>query len=139
MAVRGMLSSPDVYSVGVARAPISNHTDHYNAGKVGPIPPDLEGDPPGTNVPLAKPLQGKLLIIHGTADTHVPIGHTMRLVKAFIEAGKPVDLLIMPDETHDSQGLWGYGWNAMLRYFCEHLSTDVELTALAERRLPPQP
>ncbi len=140
MAVRGMLSAPDVYSVGVASAPISNHTDHYNTGKVGPIPPDLEGDPPGTNVPLAKHLQGKLLIIHGTADWHVPIGHTMRLVKAFIEAGKPIDLLIMPDENHGSPGISvGYGWDARLRYFCEHLSTDVELTALAQRRFPKQP
>ena len=26
-----------------------------------------------------------------------------------------------------------------MRYLCEHLSTDVDLTALAERRLPPQP
>ena len=106
---------------------------------LGPIPPDLEGDPPGTNVPLAKHLQGKLLIIHGTADTLVPIGHTMRLVKAFIEAGKPIDLLIMPDGHHGSPERSEYGRDTMLRYFCEHLSTEVELTALAQRRLPAQP
>ncbi|MCZ6870799.1 MAG: prolyl oligopeptidase family serine peptidase, partial [Gammaproteobacteria bacterium] len=106
---------------------------------VGPIPFEIRGDPPGTNVPLAKHLQGKLLIIHGTADRFVPIGHTMRLVKAFIEAGKPIDLLIMPDEPHGSPGIFGYGRDAMLRYFCEHLSTDVELTTLTQRRLPPLP
>jgi hypothetical protein len=46
---------------------------------------------------------------------------------AFIEAGKPIDLLIMPDETHGSPGIWsGYGWDAVQSYFCEHLLPDVE-------------
>ena len=122
MAIRGMLSAPGVYSVGVATAPISTLNDHYNMIYAGRRPPASEGDLSNSNIPLAKDLKGKLLVIHGTADTAVPIGQTMQLVNTFIEAGKPIDLLIMPDETHGSSGIWsGYGWDALQRYFCEHL------------------
>jgi dipeptidyl aminopeptidase/acylaminoacyl peptidase len=122
LAVRGMLAAPGVYSVGVARAPISTLTDHHNIGLAGQRPPVPEGYTANSNIPLADNLEGKLLIIHGTADAAVPIGQTMRLVQALIEAGKPIDLLIMPDETHGSSGIWqGYGQEALERYFCEHL------------------
>lgn len=127
MAIRGMLSAPDVYSVGVATAPVSTLTDHYNIMYAGQRPPIPEGYVANSNIPLAKNLKGRLLVIHGTADTAVPIGQTMQLVDAFIEAGKPIDLLIMPDETHGSSGIWsGYGWDALQRYFCEHLLPSID-------------
>jgi dipeptidyl aminopeptidase/acylaminoacyl peptidase len=126
MAIRGMLAAPEVFSVGVATAPITDLNDHYNEIYTGPRSTGRNEQALNTNTPLAGALEGKLLIIHGTADTAVPIGQTMRLVGAFIEAGRPVDLLVMPDETHGSPGIWsGYGWDTTVCYFREHLLGEV--------------
>jgi dipeptidyl aminopeptidase/acylaminoacyl peptidase len=47
----------------------------------------------------------------------------MRMVDALIKANKQFDLLIMPGETHATENIWGgYGLDAELRYFKEHLN-----------------
>ena len=45
------------------------------------------------------------------------------MVDALIKANKQFDLLIMPGETHGTSNIWGgYGLDAKLRYFKEHLN-----------------
>ena len=66
-------------------------------------------------VRLAKDLQGKLLLIHGTADDNVHIQHSIAYTKALIEAGKDYKMQIYPDYNHSI-----YGGNA--RY---HLYTSM--------------
>ena len=62
------------------------------------------------------------LITHSTADAAIPLGIVMRLIDAFIKADKPIDMLIMPNETHDTENIWeGYGTDALKRYFLEYL------------------
>ena len=70
---------------------------------------------------LAENLRGKLLLIHGTSDRNVPFSHTMKMVDALIEAGKPFDLLVLPGRDHN---LWrndSYVRNVRRHYFEEHL------------------
>ena len=46
-----------------------------------------------------------------------------RLSSILIKANKQFDLLIMPGETHETDNIWGgYGLDAELRYFKEHLN-----------------
>ena len=67
-------------------------------------------------------LEGKLLIMQGVADRVVAIDHTFRLVAALIEARKPYDLLLLPDQGHTFYGPpASYAREAMRRYFLEHL------------------
>lgn len=63
-----------------------------------------------TNIQLAKNYKGGLLLVHGWMDDNVHPAHTLRMVNALIEAGKNVDMIILPEETH------GFG-GAAQRYY----------------------
>jgi dipeptidyl-peptidase-4 len=71
---------------------------------------------------LADRLQGRLLVQHGSADAGAYFAWTMQLVDALIAAGKPVDLMVFPDEGHalrpESEA---YAREAAWRYFQQHL------------------
>jgi dipeptidyl-peptidase-4 len=45
-------------------------------------------------------LRGKLLVIHGMIDENVHFRHTARLMQALIDAGKPFETLLYPNERH---------------------------------------
>ena len=76
----------------------------------------------GSNYWMADRLEGRLLIIHGTADRNVPFSVTMRMAREFIQVGKTFDLLVLPDETHSLRGeTLRYVQDAIRRYFEEHL------------------
>ncbi len=121
MTVRAMLVAPEFYKVGVATAPVVDLRRHPNIAIMGQVNSANEYQYL-TNIELADRLQGKLFIIHGTADEAIPFGEVMRLIDAFIKADKPLDMLIMPNETHGTDNIWfGYGVDAMKRYFLEHL------------------
>ena len=120
-ALHGILSAPDVYHVAVVTAGISELPRHINRGRLPAG--NREAFEYASNLRLADNLEGKLLLIHGTGDDAVPLGHTMRMVDALIKANKQFDLLIMPGETHETDNIWGgYGLDAELRYFKEHLN-----------------
>ncbi|MHB1981471.1 MAG: alpha/beta hydrolase family protein, partial [Sulfobacillus sp.] len=50
--------------------------------------------------PLADRLKGDLLIIHGMVDENVHFRHTAQMADAFIQAGKSVELAILPSSRH---------------------------------------
>jgi dipeptidyl aminopeptidase/acylaminoacyl peptidase len=123
MTVRAMLTAPDVYKVGVATAPI------YELNDV-PAFMELYMDTPAANpkgyeaascLRLASKLKGKLLIIHGTSDVNAPFAATIKMLSAFVAAGKYVDLIVLPEETHALRGNPLYWIDATRRYFSEHL------------------
>ena len=49
---------------------------------------------------IVNKLQGKLLLIHGKADTSAPVAATMKLIDALVQADKPYDLVLLPDQDH---------------------------------------
>ena len=70
----------------------------------------LKTNPDGTsnydnqaNELLAKNLEGKLMLVHGTMDNNVPPNNTLALVDALVAANKDFDLLMLPNQRH------GYG------------------------------
>ncbi|MEM8985912.1 MAG: prolyl oligopeptidase family serine peptidase [Pseudomonadota bacterium] len=136
MAVAAMLRHPEFYKVGVAGA--GNHDNNIyemNSGEFffghpysGPA-----GGAAGfaTNQDVADRLKGKLLLVHGDEDRDVHIAHTLRLLRAFMEAGKKVDLVILPGEGHgyasEGQGPFSDAAATYYRlrrwdYFLEHLA-----------------
>ena len=50
-------------------------------------------------------MQGKLLLVHGLIDENVHFRHTARLINALIQARKPYDLLLFPNERHMPRSL----------------------------------
>ena len=45
-------------------------------------------------------MPGQLMLVHGLIDENVHFRHTARLINALIQARKPYDLLLFPDERH---------------------------------------
>jgi len=124
LTLRAMLLAPDVYKVGVATAPLADladcmaYTEHY----MGLPKNNKKGYEEGSCLPIAKNLEGKLLIIHGNQDRSAPFSETVKMVDALMRAGKPVDNLILPEQPHVPEGD-GYKYWVKVRhaYLKEHL------------------
>jgi dipeptidyl aminopeptidase/acylaminoacyl peptidase len=102
-SIRAMLLAPEVYHVGVAVKPACDLANYY-ADYVEPYLGLPEANPAsydyGSNSRIAKNLEGKLLIIHGTGDAEAPFSGTMKLTNALMHADKQFDLIVVPDEGH---------------------------------------
>ena len=122
--IRALLLEPDLYHVGVASSPVVE-LDFGNAMEVymGMPQENREGYEYASNLPLASNLKGKLLFIHGTSDFSAPLSETMKMLDALIQAGKPYDLILFPEQDHGPfSGTTGaYQRDAIRRYFQEHL------------------
>ncbi|MFT4257284.1 MAG: DPP IV N-terminal domain-containing protein [Pseudoxanthomonas sp.] len=62
------------------------------------------------NASIAKNLQGKLMLAHGTMDDNVPPYLSLLVADALIKANKDFDLLMIPNARH------GYGIGAVSQY-----------------------
>lgn len=75
------------------------------------------------NLSVAKNLQGKLLLIHGDIDDNVPVTESMRLANALIQAGRDVDVVILPNTTHSVYQ--PYFWRKLRDYFTRNLLDET--------------
>jgi dipeptidyl aminopeptidase/acylaminoacyl peptidase len=128
MTTRAMLTAPGTYHVGVATCPVYDGEDHL-AIAIEPYMGLPAENPDGyaamSLFPLADRLRGKLLLIHGTADTNAPISTTMKMVDAFGRAGKHVDVLVLAGEHHHFEGPLGdYARRRRADYLIEHLRPE---------------
>jgi dipeptidyl aminopeptidase/acylaminoacyl peptidase len=123
--LRAMLLAPEVYHVGVATNPVVDMDDHFGEwaeGVMGLRQENRKGYEEASNLAVADNLQGKLLLIHGTSDTNATFSATMKMVDALIDAGKPYDLMVMPEQNHHPAGTReGYWIETVKRYLVEHL------------------
>ena len=78
------------------------------------------------NMELAKNLKGHYLIMQGLQDSRVHPAIGYRVVQALIEAGKPFDMYIIPDEGHQiSRAKYlPYISKIIGHYFAHHLMGD---------------
>jgi dipeptidyl-peptidase-4 len=49
-------------------------------------------------------VKGDLLLIHGTADENVHLRHSERLIQAFHDAGREIELVRLPEQRHRTRG-----------------------------------
>ena len=100
------LCRTDVFRLGISVAPVVNwkfydtvYTERYMQT------PEL--NPGGYELcPLskAKDLEGRLLLVHGTADDNVHIQNQMEMVNALIEADKDFEMFAYPNKNHSIIG-----------------------------------
>lgn len=125
MTVRAMLTAPEVYKVGVATAPVYDMSDlpAFIEWYMGLPAQNPQGYEAASCRRLANKLKGKLLLIHGTSDVNAPFSGTLRMIQAFVTAGKNVDLQVLPEGTHfPSPGAHQLHYiGSIRRYFEEHL------------------
>ena len=97
-----------IFKAGVAIAPVTDwrfydsvYTERYMR-----TPKENEtGYNISSPLKLANDLQGRLLLMHGTADDNVHFQNTVCYAGALEEAGKQFDLQIYPDKNHSIAGV----------------------------------
>ncbi len=128
MTVRAMLLAPEVYSAGVASAPVYDLYDHHATpieGYMGTPQNNPEAYEEASSLKLAEKLEGHLLLIHGTADVNAAFSATMKMTSALIEAGKQHDLVVIPGADHAMQVGGAYVMRAQREFFAEHLEPEL--------------
>ena len=107
MSSLGITKGADVFNMAIAVAPVTNwrfydsiYTERYMDT------PQNNGNGYDDNSPInhVGKLEGKYLLVHGSADDNVHVQNTMRMISALVAADKQFDLFIYPDKNH---GIYG--------------------------------
>ena len=101
------LEKTDAFKAGVSVAPVTdwrNYDSIYTERYMG-LPKDNEdGYKNSSPVNFAGDLKGNLFEVHGTSDDNVHVQNTIQMTNAFINAGKPFQLMLYPRKTHGIAG-----------------------------------
>lgn len=104
-----LYTEPDVFQVGIAGAGPTqweNYNSWYTTGTVGPSRKGQPDQEKYSLLPLAKNLEGQLLLIHGMEDTNVLFQDTVAVYRALLKAGKETNVELFLDPT-GGHGLGG--------------------------------
>jgi dipeptidyl-peptidase-4 len=107
MSIMAMALEPDLFRTAVAVAPVSEWTGYdtaYTERYLGLPSENAEGYRESSALTHIAEVQGDLLLIHGTVDENVHLRHSERLVTAFREAGREVELVTLPEQRHKTRG-----------------------------------
>ena len=124
--VYGVLEHPDFYQVGVAmafedarlkQATLSECFEGYN--EQGQQVAKTEHQYAEN---IAGNLTGKLLLIHGLTDMFAPQSGSFRLMNAFQQANKDIDVMLMPQVGHD---IPAYALRRTWDYLVTHLGGET--------------
>lgn len=107
MTLMAMAREPDLFSVGVAIAPVTDWAGYdtaYTERYLGHPATDPEAYRRSSALAHAAAVRGALLLIHGTFDENVHLRNSMRLVDAFRSVGREVELVELPGQRHRPRG-----------------------------------
>jgi len=135
LAAMCLCRAPDVFSVGIAGAPVTSwegYDTHYTERYMGLPDENSKGYREAALFEHISNMKGKLLIIHGLIDENVHFRHTARLINRLIAAEKDYDILIFPDERHSPRKLRDrvYMEKRMSDYFVENLCGNSKTKGL---------
>lgn len=107
MSSLALTKGADVFKMAIAVAPVTNwrfydsiYTERYMRT------PQENPDGYDDNSPInhVAKLEGKYMLIHGSADDNVHLQNTTRMTESLVQANKQFDLFIYPDKNH---GIYG--------------------------------
>ncbi len=107
MVILAMALEPELFTVGVAIAPVTEWTAYdtaYTERYLGTPAANAAAYRSSSALSHAAAVRGDLLVIHGTADENVHLRHSQRLVEALRGAGHPVELVELPEQRHRTRG-----------------------------------
>jgi dipeptidyl-peptidase-4 len=115
-----------IFSAGVAIAPVTDWRfyDTVYAERFMRTPQqNNDGYRNGSPIALADKLEGRLLLIHGTADDNVHFQNSIEYSRALIQANKHFDQFFFPDQNHHLAGgnTRRYLYDKVISFFQEHL------------------
>ncbi|MGE5236309.1 MAG: DPP IV N-terminal domain-containing protein [Acidobacteriota bacterium] len=103
MTCYALLHAPDVFSAGVAIAPVTDwrlYDSIYTERYLKQPKDNPDGYRESSLVDQADRLKGALLLIHGTADDNVHVNNTLIFADRLVRAGKPYELQLYGRATH---------------------------------------
>ncbi|MFI3295268.1 MAG: S9 family peptidase, partial [Rikenellaceae bacterium] len=124
MALNCILKGNTTFALAVSVAPVTSwrfydtiYTELYNGL------PQQNGSGYDDNSPLnfADLLQGKLFLVHGTADDNVHVQNSYQMIERLLSSGKDFDWMIYPDKNHSMNDRRGYLMRRIIRYVVENL------------------
>ncbi|OYP34123.1 hypothetical protein CGZ80_15800 [Rhodopirellula sp. MGV] len=104
-----LYTEPEVFQVGIAGAGPTqweNYNSWYSTGTIGPSRTGEPDQEKYSLIPLAKKLEGQLLLVHGIEDTNVLFQDTVAVYRALLKAGKETHVELFLDPT-GGHGLGG--------------------------------
>lgn len=125
MTTNLMLSYPDVFKVGVAGGPVMDWSLYeimYGERYMDTPQDNSIGYKASNLVDRAGNLKGRLLLIHGDQDPVVVWQHSIKFLKAAVDADTYPDYMIYPGYEHNVVGRDRHHlYKTITRYFDDHL------------------
>jgi dipeptidyl-peptidase-4 len=126
MAALAMLAAPGRFKVGIAGAPVTDwrlYDTGYTERYMGTPAENPAGYAESDLAPLARGLQGKLLLLHALMDENVHFDHSAHLIDALVAAQKRFDLFVFPGERHGyrNPAARKYAMSRVVDYLVENL------------------
>lgn len=125
MSLNCILKGADVFSMAISVAPVTSwrYYDSVYTERVNGLPQEnAEGYDLPSPLGYADGLQGRLLLMHGSADDNVHPQNSYKMAHELVKAGKPFDMMIYTDDNHS---MLPYGRahvrQKMVDYCLEHL------------------
>ncbi|MDR0749967.1 MAG: S9 family peptidase [Tannerellaceae bacterium] len=106
-ALMAMSTGDGAFKAGIAVAPPTDwkyYDTVYTERFMRTPKENFEGYAATSPVRLAKNLQGKLLLVHGTADDNVHFAQTMEYAEALVQANKQFEMQLYKDRNHGISG-----------------------------------
>ncbi len=103
MTLNLMFQYPEIYSVGMSVAPVSNQRYYdtiYQERYMGLWPENKEAFIKGSPVTYAKNLKGKLLLVHGTGDDNVHYQNSEAVINELVKYNKQFTMFAYPNRSH---------------------------------------
>jgi dipeptidyl-peptidase-4 len=107
MVILAMALEPELFPTGVAIAPVaewSGYDTAYTERYLGMPSAKPDGYHVSSALTHVSAVTGDLLLIHGTADENVHLRHSERLIRAFHDAGREIELVTLPEQRHRTRG-----------------------------------
>jgi dipeptidyl-peptidase 4 len=103
MAALCMTIGADIFDVGISVAPVTNwrYYDNIYTERFMRTPQENpDGYDDNSPINHADKLEGKLLVVHGTADDNVHPENTIDFVTALVAADKEFEMMLYPNSNH---------------------------------------
>ena len=100
------LAQSHAFAAGAAVAPVTDwrlYDTHYTERYLGLPEANAAGYAASSPLPRVDAIDAPLLLMHGMADDNVLFTHSLKLIKALQDAGKPFELMTYPGAKHALQ------------------------------------
>jgi dipeptidyl-peptidase-4 len=107
MTLWSMSTGEKVFKAGIAVAPVTDwnlYNTAYTERFMNRPQENFNGYKQTSVIGMATKLNGKLLIVHGTADDNVHVQNTMLYIDKLVEADKQFEMHLYTDKNHSILG-----------------------------------